>query len=238
MARFWFRQILNVSFVLFGHVFSLSPNQTLIDYLIFLKPHVLSISSTLANHEGSSSFTKMGVSHRDLSLENVLIDHNMSKAVIIDLGMCLPVPFGADDGSIVDVTKGTLRRLMLPQGQCGKPSCMPPEILLNDKPFDGFAIDVWVSDPSAAKARGNLLLTPTAKGQRHKLVTGSIPSVVSFRAASAVHHSTRYRFFVGRCRDKCRREGPEPSPSSNRRPRTTTEDLLFAETVAASIASW
>ena len=86
---------------------------------------------------------KMGVSHRDLSLENVLIDHNMSKAVIIDLGMCLRVPFGADDGSIVDVTKGTLRRLMLPQGQCGKPNCMPPEVLLNDRPFDGFAIDVW-----------------------------------------------------------------------------------------------
>ena len=85
----------------------------------------------------------MGVSHRDLSLENVLIDHNVSKAVIIDLGMCLRVPFGADDGSIVDVTKGTLRRLMLPQGQCGKPNCMPPEVLLNDKPFDGFAIDVW-----------------------------------------------------------------------------------------------
>ena len=48
-----------------------------------------------------------------------------------------------------------------------------------------------------ANARGNLLCTPTAKGQRHKLVPGSIPSVVSFRAASAVHHSTRYRYFVG-----------------------------------------
>ena len=93
--------------------------------------------------KGLLHLQKVGVSHRDLSPENVLIDHNMSKAVIIDLGMCLRVPFGADDGSIVDVTKGTLRRLMLPQGQCGKPNCMPPEILLNDEPFDGFAIDVW-----------------------------------------------------------------------------------------------
>ena len=85
--------------------------------------------------KGLLHLQKMGVSHRDLSLENVLINHNMSKAVIIDLGMCLRVPFGADNGSIVDVTKGTLRRLMLPQGQCGKPNCMPPEILLNDKPL-------------------------------------------------------------------------------------------------------
>ena len=36
-----------------------------------------------------------------------------------------------------------------------------------------------MSDPSAAKARGNLLHTPTAKGQQHELVAGSVPSVVS-----------------------------------------------------------
>ena len=72
----------------------------------------------------------MGVSHRDISLENVLVDQ-MTKAAIIDLGMCLRVPFGADDGSIVDVTKGTLRRLISPQGQCGKPNYISPEVHLN-----------------------------------------------------------------------------------------------------------
>jgi len=85
---------------------------------------------------------KMGVSHRDISLENVLVDQ-MTKAAIIDLGMCLRVPFGADDGSIVDATKGTLRRLISPQGQCGKPNYISPEVHLNTEPFDGFAIDVW-----------------------------------------------------------------------------------------------
>lgn len=84
----------------------------------------------------------MGVSHRDISLENVLVDQ-MTKAAIIDLGMCLRVPFGADDGSIVDATKGTLRRLLSPQGQCGKPNYISPEVHLNTEPFDGFAIDVW-----------------------------------------------------------------------------------------------
>lgn len=67
----------------------------------------------------------------------------MTKAAIIDLGMCLRVPFGAEDASIVDVTKGTLRRLMKPQGQCGKPNYISPEVGLNTEAFDGFAIDVW-----------------------------------------------------------------------------------------------
>jgi len=84
----------------------------------------------------------MGVSHRDISLENVLIDQ-MSNLVIIDFGMCLRVPFGANDGSIVDVTKGTLRRLMSFQGQCGKPNYMSPEVVLNMESFDGFAADLW-----------------------------------------------------------------------------------------------
>lgn len=92
--------------------------------------------------QGLLHLQRMGVSHRDISLENVLIDQ-MSNLVIIDFGMCLRVPFGANDGSIVDVTKGTLRRLMSFQGQCGKPNYMSPEVVLNMEPFDGFAADLW-----------------------------------------------------------------------------------------------
>lgn len=92
--------------------------------------------------QGLSHLQKTGVCHRDISLENVLVD-GMTKAAIIDLGMCLCVPFGADDGSVVDVTKGTLRRLMTPQGQCGKPNYISPEVNLNTEAFDGFAIDLW-----------------------------------------------------------------------------------------------
>jgi len=80
--------------------------------------------------QGLLHLQRMGVSHRDISLENVLIDQ-MSNLVIIDFGMCLRVPLGANDGSIVDVTKGTLRRLMSFQGQCGKPNYMSPEVVLN-----------------------------------------------------------------------------------------------------------
>eukprot|EP00565_Helicotheca_tamesis_P002676 CAMPEP_0185730532 /NCGR_PEP_ID=MMETSP1171-20130828/10173_1 /TAXON_ID=374046 /ORGANISM="Helicotheca tamensis, Strain CCMP826" /LENGTH=390 /DNA_ID=CAMNT_0028399603 /DNA_START=119 /DNA_END=1288 /DNA_ORIENTATION=- len=88
---------------------------------------------------------KMGVCHRDLSLENILVDQ-YTKSLIIDMGMCLRVPFGGDDDdSITDVSAGTLRRLMTPQGQCGKPNYISPEVLKNTDSFDGFAIDVWAA---------------------------------------------------------------------------------------------
>lgn len=87
---------------------------------------------------------KMGVCHRDISLENILVDQH-TRSLIIDLGMCLRVPFLADDESVTDVGAGTLRLLMAPQGQCGKPNYISPEVLQNTDPFDGFAIDVWAA---------------------------------------------------------------------------------------------
>lgn len=87
---------------------------------------------------------KMGVCHRDISLENILVDE-CTRSLIIDMGMCLRVPFTSDDGSVTDASEGTLRRLMSPQGQCGKPNYISPEVLLNSDPFDGFAIDLWAA---------------------------------------------------------------------------------------------
>ena len=57
---------------------------------------------------------------RDMSLENVLVD--VDKCMIIDMGMCLRVPYNdpKHPGKITDVTRGSTRRLMKPQGVCGK----------------------------------------------------------------------------------------------------------------------
>jgi serine/threonine protein kinase len=88
----------------------------------------------------------VGVCHRDLSLENVLVDRE--NCLIIDMGMCLRVPYSdpAKVGNITDVTRGAgLRRLMRPQGVCGKHNYMSPEIFSNTAPFDGFAIDLWAA---------------------------------------------------------------------------------------------
>lgn len=64
----------------------------------------------------------------------------------MDMGMCLRVPYhDSASGAIVDVTRGSIRRLMKPQGVCGKHNYMSPEIFANTDNFDGFAIDLWAA---------------------------------------------------------------------------------------------
>ena len=71
---------------------------------------------------------------------------NYRQSVIIDLGMCLRIPYGnGDDGTVTDVSSGTLRRLIRPLIPCGKPNYISPEVLLSEGPFDGFAIDLWAA---------------------------------------------------------------------------------------------
>jgi serine/threonine protein kinase len=85
------------------------------------------------------------VCHRDLSLENILVDEE--NCLIIDMGMCLRVPYSdpRKPGGTTDVTRGTMRRLMKPQGVCGKHNYMSPEVFANTDDFDGFAIDLWAA---------------------------------------------------------------------------------------------
>lgn len=60
--------------------------------------------------------------------------------------MCLRVPFHDPSiGEVVDVTRGSIRRLMKPQGVCGKHNYMSPEVFANTDNFDGFAIDLWAA---------------------------------------------------------------------------------------------
>lgn len=86
-----------------------------------------------------------GVCHRDLSLENILVDDQ--NCLIIDMGMCLREPYSdrSNPSLVTDVEHGTIRRLMTPQGVCGKHNYMSPEVLKNVDNFDGFAIDLWAA---------------------------------------------------------------------------------------------
>ena len=67
--------------------------------------------------------------------------------MIIDMGMCLRVPYNDPEHpeTTTDVVHGTDRRLMKPQGVCGKHNYMSPEVHANQTPFDGFAIDLWAA---------------------------------------------------------------------------------------------
>lgn len=95
--------------------------------------------------QGLHYLQQRGVCHRDLSLENILVDE--TNCLVIDMGMCLRVPYNCpvNPGSVVDVTAGSMRRLIRPQGVCGKHNYMSPEIFRNAEDFDGFAIDLWAA---------------------------------------------------------------------------------------------
>lgn len=69
---------------------------------------------------------------RDLSLENLLLAENEG-LIIIDFGMALKIPMDSEGRP----------GLISPQGPCGKTNYMSPEILLNDRAFDGFKVDIW-----------------------------------------------------------------------------------------------
>jgi serine/threonine protein kinase len=93
-----------------------------------------------------------GICHRDLSPENVMIDGN--GALIIHMSMCLRAPYSDQNNpeEAADIAKGSMRRLMLPPGACGKLPCMLPEIYRNRSPFDGGAVDVWTAAPSSVSS--------------------------------------------------------------------------------------
>jgi len=86
-----------------------------------------------------------GICHRDLSLENILVDED--NCLIIDFGMCLRVPYTSreDPTRITSITDGLMRRCIRPQGTCGKHNYMSPEIFENRESFDGFAVDLWAA---------------------------------------------------------------------------------------------
>jgi serine/threonine protein kinase len=80
----------------------------------------------------------LGISHRDMSLENVMYcppaeDGTGMRAVVIDFGQAKRALVGAD---------GSVARWP-PLGQAGKPAYVAPEVLLNTAPFLGSQADVW-----------------------------------------------------------------------------------------------
>lgn len=83
-----------------------------------------------------------GICHRKISLENIVVQGDNCK--LIDFGLALRVPYHhpTNMGCVTDVSEGTNRLLIVPQGQSGDFTYMSPEIL-NSEAFDGFGIDLW-----------------------------------------------------------------------------------------------
>ncbi|KAL7550356.1 hypothetical protein ACHAWF_013598 [Thalassiosira exigua] len=93
---------------------------------------------------GMSHLQKKGICHRDLCLENIMMDED-DTIRIIDFGLCLRVPYEDPNNRnlVTDVSANTSRRLMKDQGQCGRVQYMAPEVVMRAEAFDGFAIDLW-----------------------------------------------------------------------------------------------
>lgn len=95
---------------------------------------------------GISQLQKKGICHRDLCIDNMVMDEN-KKIHIIDLGLALRIPF-ADPNSRMqtsDVSANTCRRLMTTQGQRGAWRHAAPEVRSRSASIDGFAIDLWAA---------------------------------------------------------------------------------------------
>mmetsp|Transcript_50813 Transcript_50813/g.99366 ORF Transcript_50813/g.99366 Transcript_50813/m.99366 type:complete len:449 (-) Transcript_50813:69-1415(-) len=93
--------------------------------------------------DGLATLQMHEICHRDLSLENLLVSDDGLRVMIMDLGMAIPVPY--DDEEDREGSHTRLRRMILPQGICGKPVYISPEVLKNNTSFDGFAVDLWAA---------------------------------------------------------------------------------------------
>ena len=82
--------------------------------------------------EGVEHLQRLGICHRDMSLENMLVSRD-GNCRIIDLGMSLRCPV-AEDGTFLPIP---------PQGACGKRNYISPEVLANSDPFIGPLVDIW-----------------------------------------------------------------------------------------------
>lgn len=92
---------------------------------------------------GLRSLQQAGICHRDISLENTMLD-DQGRVIIIDMGMSLKIPYNSDFGAD---QMHRHRYLFKPDVPCGKPYYMSPEIAQSRGPFDGHTIDVWGTGP-------------------------------------------------------------------------------------------
>jgi serine/threonine protein kinase len=102
---------------------------------------------------GVASLHEQNVIHRDLKLENVLLDQNQERPKLIDFGFSmyeenfflsssLSPPLCKGKKKIKEINGGVSIPRQLQKNFCGTPSYMAPEVLVQ-KFYDGKAVDCW-----------------------------------------------------------------------------------------------
>lgn len=78
-----------------------------------------------------------------MSPENLMVhDGNV---YVIDLGMCLRIPYVHPHGEGGTPSQPPQRSLILPQSACGKWYYLSPEVCQSEQAFDGPAVDLWAT---------------------------------------------------------------------------------------------
>lgn len=93
---------------------------------------------------GIETLQFVGLCHRDISLENILV-HDRT-CVIMDYGMSFRIPYSnvpPTQGDFVPPELRGERKMMVPSGTMGKWNYMSPEIAADTEPFDGHAVDLF-----------------------------------------------------------------------------------------------
>lgn len=94
---------------------------------------------------GISQLQKKGICHRDICIENMVVDEN-NMIHIIDFGLALRIPFVDSNCRLIvsDVSASTCRRLITMQSQRGRSwRYVAPEVKSRSGFIDGGAIDLW-----------------------------------------------------------------------------------------------
>ena len=107
----------------------------------------LIISHNIPFSKAIGLFQHVGICHRDLSPEHILLCG--SDCFVVGKSKALRIPYSSSihDGivseDVTDVASGTTRRLITPQGQSGTQQYLDPVILANRQGFDAHASDLW-----------------------------------------------------------------------------------------------
>ena len=87
---------------------------------------------------GTYALHKIGIAHRDMSLENILFHENkfdnQEECKIIDFGLCQKISCHPDDPS---------KPCLLMKSSIGKQYYIPYECLYGRSEIDGFSCDIW-----------------------------------------------------------------------------------------------
>lgn len=85
--------------------------------------------------DGLAYLQSIGICHRDISLENLLLTRDM-QCVIIDMGMCLRLPRLPENDNV----------LLIPRrNPSGKKNYVAPEVLADENPINGLLVDMWAA---------------------------------------------------------------------------------------------